>query len=71
MSRRPRSTEKILHELFDWMGNYPVLMRLESRDKTPEEAAEIASYAAAVARCNSRLLRQWQRKQCEKKELQV
>jgi len=61
MAHRKRSTQKILNEALDWLGNYPVLMRLESEGKPSEEVAEISEYAAAIADCNNRLWARWQR----------
>jgi hypothetical protein len=71
---RPRSTENIIHAAHVWLGSYPGLIRMESVDKSAEEKAELASYAAAIARVNSRLWQRWQRKHHERdaeKEQQV
>jgi hypothetical protein len=60
MTRR-RSTKKILNEALDWLGGYPALMRLESDGKSPEEVAELAAVAAAMARLHNRLWQDWRR----------
>jgi len=68
MARRPRSTKKLLNEALDWLGAYPALMRLQSNGRPPDEVAELAACAAAMARLHNRLWQDWQRKHSKTEE---
>lgn len=63
---RLRSTSRLIHEAHEWMGSFPGILRMSSSNKSPEEKAELAGYAAAISRLNNELLEQWRQKHFEK-----
>jgi len=60
---RLRSTDKLIYEAHSWMSSFPGLLRMSSVNKSAEEKAELAAYAVAIARLNTQLWEQWQRRQ--------
>lgn len=66
---RPRSAQNLTHEVLDWLGSYPALLRMQSVGKPPGERAELAEIADGMARLHARIWNRWRKNQKEEREI--